>query len=137
MLSDITQGAPERSHGGRHQTTDPENLVRLLTVDIRTGRIPAVAREGVPCKGVAHQRVALGDFEGVRFLPALPQATLPQATLSQATLSQVTLSQVTLSQATLLQVCRRAGKTHCCRSRAGFPCRAERPRNRRSVFSPA
>ena len=121
--------------------------MRLLTVDIRTGRIPAVAREGV-----ADKRVALGDYDRVRFLPALPQATLPQATLpqatlpqatlsqvtlSQVTLSQVTLSQVTLSQATLLQVCRRAGKTHCCRSRAGFPCRAERPRNRRAVFSPA
>ncbi len=67
--------------------------MRLLTVDIRTGRIPAVAREGV-----ADKRVALGDYDRVRFLPALPQATLPQATLPQATLPQATLSQVTLSQ---------------------------------------
>jgi hypothetical protein len=38
---------------------------RLLTVGIRTGRIPAVAR-----KGVAH-----GDHHRVRYLPALPQAS--------------------------------------------------------------
>jgi hypothetical protein len=43
---------------------------RLLTVDIRTGRIQAVA-----CETMDHQGVAHGDHHQYRFLPALPQAS--------------------------------------------------------------
>ena len=70
---------------------------RLLTVEHSTGRKAAVA----------HKRVAHGDHDRVRFLPALPQAS------------------------------RRRGMIPCRRSRASFPWEASRPQNRSPLVSSA
>src|SRR5215211_328811 len=70
---------------------------RLLTVEHSTGRMAAVA----------HKRVAHGDHDRVRFLPALPQAS------------------------------RRRGMIPCRCSRASFPWEASRPQNRRPLVSSA
>jgi hypothetical protein len=54
----------------QNQTTDSEGLARLFTVEVRTGRLPAVSREVVDSKGVAP-----GDLDRVRFPPAVHQAS--------------------------------------------------------------